>query len=178
MKKSVVLPYERYQQLIQNASNSAPKDPSETILPIETEKPTAGKTIEEIEEPRETKSNKLETEFILACLPKQNRVKALRLLDYVNKHPLIDWNREGNLLVDDKPVEFSHIVDLIHDALNSTKYEPVGYDLFYKHLKGIPQSFINNPRRKSLIGGRLPPPGIPDSKPKPLNVWKAQWKSL
>ena len=169
MKKSVVLPYERYQRLLQNSDNKivSSEEPSTEIVDVITP------------EKFDTPPEKLNPDIIVTCLPKNNRSKALRLLDYINEQPLLNWNRAGNLVVDGKVIENSHIVDLLHDALNPTKHNPVGHELFYTHLDKAPQSLISNPRRKSLKGGNpLPPPGIPVTKPKELNVWKSKWQPL
>ena len=165
MKKSVLLPFDRYQQLLQGTANSSSsvQEPDSQI---------------EGEDKPDYKSDRLNTAVIVACLPKRNRLKAQRLLDYLDKHTPLDWNKDGHLVVENQPIEYSHIVDLLHDALNATRHEPIGYETFYKQLAGAPVSLITNPRRKSMIGGRLPPPGIPITEPKPLNVWKSQWKPL
>lgn len=185
MKKSVVLPYERYQQLLKNSSTT-----SSAVKVHSTEEEAAADVaggaiddsnlIDSIEPKAKQRDEKLRTEIIVACLPKNNRQKALRLLQYIDQHPILDWNESGTLLIEKEPVALSHIVDLLHDALNTTKYEPIGLHEFYTHLGNIPQSLINNPKRKSLIGRgrRLPPPGLPSTQPKPLNTWKAQWTAL
>lgn len=171
MKKSVLIPYERYQQLLQN--NSPP-----TTAQIQTTEPEQLESSEQILN-ESTTARRLDPSVLIACLPKRNRSKAQQLIGYIEKHPILDWNQEGNLAVEQSLVPYSHIVDLLHDALNPTRHEPVGYEAFYKHLKHVPRSLINNPRRKSHLGsGQLPPPGIPVTEPKPLNVWKTSWKSL
>ena len=191
MKKSVVIPYERYQQLLKQQ-----QQPDTTPSDSHREAERAGVKEEETTSTTPTTS-KLNPSVIIACLPKRNRTKAQQLLEFVEKHPKLDWNKEGSLLVDNNIVEFSHIVDLLHDALNQTKHQPAGHQLFYEHLQHVPRSLITNPQRKSLTGSgggggggggastdvprkRLPPPGIPaDAKePKPLNIWKARWKAL
>ena len=172
MKKSVLLPFDRYQQLLNNSPSTQPssKSPPPTAPQVES--------LTEVEEPTPSSSDKLNRAVIVTCLPKRNRQKAQRLLDFIDSHTYLDWNKEGNLLVENQPISYSHIVDLLHDALNTTRYDPVGYDTFYHYLEGVPLSLINNPRRKSMVGGRSPPPGLPNKEPKPLNVWKSQWKVL
>ena len=184
MKKSVVLPYERYQQLMQNSTQHIQQN-IEPDIPVEHLTVTAQtepNTSEELE------TTQLKPDVIIACLPKRNQLKARRLLQYIHDIPKLTWNREGNLVVDKQPIAYSHIVDLLHDALNPTKHDPVGHDIFYAHLDKVPQSLINNSRRKSLIGGgsrsaaaaaaTLPPPGLPATEPRPLNIWKTNWQPL
>lgn len=163
MKKSVVLPFERYQQLLHKSPNTTTLESSSTIEESPIEPPAC---------------DRLSTAVILTCLPKRNRLKGQRLLDFIANDTNLDWNKDGNLLVNNQPIEYSHIVDLLHDALNPTRHNPVGYDAFYNNLGRVPVSLLNNPRRKSMIGGRLPPPGIPATEPIPLNIWKAKWKPL
>lgn len=232
MKKSVLLPFERYQQLLDNSSSSSSSSQleatgesiaaatastspgtttaaSRSVLPEATSTPppppivrgsriAASAQSPPLPPPPPAQSpplvapptsldlyksrNKLAEGVITACLPKRNHFKARRLLDYINRQPHLDWNQAGNLIVDNQTVEYSHIVDLLHDALNSTRSDPVGHDVFYQQLVGVPQSLINNPRRKSLVGNgrrrRLPPPGLPSSQPIPLNAWRTQWQAL
>ena len=223
MKKSVLLPYERYQQLIQDTSSSSGSTTSAAAVTAnpdhkqqqqqqqqvirtpkeedEEEIETPAASVRQLEDHDDddddlnssSRTLKLENDVIVACLPKRNSSKARRLLEYINKHSGLDWNQQGNIIVDsgERTVDFSHIVDLLHDALNATKHNPVGYAEFYKHLNRAPLSLINNQRRKSLIGGgggggvgaavvHMPPPGLPPvSKPsKPLNAWKTEWKPL
>ena len=172
MKKSVVIPYERYQQLMQNQRGAAA---SALVNHQEIKKlpPLDGA------EESKPQIHKLDSSVIVACLPKRNRSKAQQILEYIDKHSQLDWNKQGNLVVDNNSVEYSHVVDLIHDALNPTKHDPVGYESFYRQLQHVPRSLITNPRRKSLIGrGQLPPPGLPATEPKPLNIWKERWKAV
>lgn len=207
MKKSVLLSYDRYQQLLdksntvrpltadKTAAKSAIKDEASSSPPTPaltaSEKPATAAATAAAQD-----SDRLHIDIISACLPKRNRSKAHCLLEYIDQHPKLDWNKDGNLVVEKTPIAYSHIVDLLHDALNPTRHEPpVGYDTFYSQLSAAPRSLINNPRRKSLVGGgrggsaaaaattasppRLPPPGMPDTPARPIdNTWKYQWQAL
>ena len=110
---------------------------------------------------------------------KRDRSKATALLNVVEQNPNLDWNTRGEVLVKDSVIPFSHISDLVRDALHNSRYEPVGCNEFYSTLDNVPLSLISNPNRRILIGGKtlLPPPGIPDKKPVPLNNWTQLWKS-
>ena len=103
MKKSVLLPYERYQQLLQNSGIS--QNVAATISPDVTENATPTLPPQASAEPivhnsLETVATKLNADVIVACLPKRNRFKAKRLLDYIEKHSNLDWNKQGNLTVE------------------------------------------------------------------------------
>ena len=185
MKKSVLIPYERY--LYYQKATQAPGIPSTDV----TESDTSGKEHDPPGSPASVVALdhdstaqpqlKLNKDIIIAHLPKRNKSKAEALLNILDQHPVLGWNERGELLVNKTPVPYSHISDLLHDALNHTKHEAVGCRLFYKHLGSIPQSLINNPSRKALLwGGRgvqLPPIGTPNTEPIPLQDWKVLWKS-
>lgn len=173
MKKSVILPFERYQQLIQGSQSQLPvvSEVEQTISPDKKEVKITPSQPVVVKSSDQITADRLEKDVIVACLPKRNRLKAYRVLDYITNHSSLEWNKDGNLIVEKQPIEYSHIVDLVHDALNSTRHDPVAYDLFYKHLHGIPQSLINNPRRKSLA---LPASTLPETP----NTWKLRWKAL
>ena len=216
MKKSVVIPFERYQELTQQqrattspfasaapattttAATAAAADAvaSTAANPIETKQakaphPRRSAFDDDDDEKRRhlsirtvaalpasaANNSKLHPDVILCCLPAKNRLKAKRLLEHIERHPNLDWNQAGNLLVQGKPIEFSHIVDLLRDALNSTKHEPVGHQDFYANLQSLPQSLVNKHKRK-LASERLPPPGLPAKQPKPVNTWRAKWRQL
>lgn len=176
LKKSVLIPFDRYQyyQSLVNGTNDV------GILPLENgneqaplkQDYTTTTTSEQV-------NAKLKPELILTHLPKRNKARAQSLLSIIDSHPSLDWNARGELLINKQPVEYSHITDLLHDALNNTKYKPVGCDQFYEHLGNVPTSLITNPIRKQLLGGkRLPPPGTPAaSTTKSLNDWSVLWQS-
>ena len=186
MKKSVLIPHERYvyyQNLAKHDATQSLGDAKLSSAPL--------KSVQEADVPQEISeqvvsqtervniSDSIHEDVILAHLPQRNKNKAKALLTIVRNNPKLDWDKTGQLLVQNDVVPFSHITDLLHDALNNTKYDPVGHLEFYGNLGNIPQSLIVNKRRKELLGGKqLPPPGIPDTEPQPLNSWKSQWKAL
>ena len=189
MKKSVLIPHERYvyyQNLAKHDAtrslgdatlSSAPLKNQSVVQEADVQKQSSEQVVSQIETPNN--SDSIHEDVILAHLPQRNKNKAKALLTIVRNNPKLDWDKTGQLLVQNDVVPFSHITDLLHDALNNTKYDPVGHLEFYGNLGNIPQSLIVNKRRKELLGGKqLPPPGIPDTEPQPLNSWKSQWKAL
>ena len=79
MKKSVVLPFDRYQQLLQNSVPLPVTAVAET--PATTQ---ASAQVAPVSVPP-TNSDTLDTDIIIACLPKRNRFKAHRLIDFITK---------------------------------------------------------------------------------------------
>lgn len=170
MKKCVLIPHDRYMYYKSLAKEQTEPAPSTAdVAPVD-------ETIDE--RPIEAIDSKLKPEIIIAQLPRRNKSKAKALLQYLQSHKALDWNQRGELEINKTRVPYSHITDIIHDALNNTKYKPVGCDEFYSHLGCIPKSLITNPARKTLLGGAsLPPPGIPESTPKQFDDWKSLWQS-
>ena len=116
-------------------------------------------------------TSRLEPSVILTYVPKRNQNKASALLNFLQKHDTLDWDSAGRLLVKGNPVEYSHIADLIHDALNHTKYNPAGSEHFYSNLGHVPHSLIVNPRRKRMLTEE---PII--EQPKFKGSWGELWK--
>ena len=56
------------------------------------------------------------------------RAGARQLLDKIKEHrDLLNWNKKGELMYENKPITRSHVVDLVNDMLRHRKeFEPVG----------------------------------------------------
>lgn len=177
-RKMVVIPFEKYERLLKQKPQT---DQSREATPQIT-----------IEEPVEVNSS-LPTPDIISSLPSNIKKRGERLLTALNG--VLKWNEKGEIIIDGEVIPFTHITDLIKDALTSLKtFDPSGSREFYRLIKSsnVPLSLIANPtRRKELTGGgdsepeslkrkldHPPPPGIPDKKPKPLPTKKSSWKSL
>ena len=158
-----------YKSLAKEQTEPVPSTAATEAVPV----------VETIDEPSiESIDSRLKPEIIIAQLPRRNKAKAKALLQYLHSHKTLDWNQRGELEINKTAVPYSHITDIIHDALNNTKYKPVGCDEFYSHLGCVPKSLITNPARKTLLGGAsLPPPGVPESTPKQFDDWKLLWQS-
>ena len=179
MNKSVLIPYDRYiyyKSLVRNKHSTDIENKQSTDT--KEENPTLN-TIDIVDETQSGLAAKLEKEIILTHLPKRDRAKALSLLNVVEQNPNLDWNVRGEILVKNEVIPYSHISDLVRDALRPSRFEPVGCREFYSNLDNTPLSLISNPNRRALVGGKsLPPPGIPDKKAVPLNNWSSLWKKL
>ena len=83
---------------------------------------------------------------VVASVPKALRGKAEQLTRTVLRE--MTWSPNGELMIDDRPVPGTHIVDLINDAVRLRKtFNPIGRDEFVRRLSGInvPQELIGNP---------------------------------
>ena len=174
MKKSVLIPFERYQyyKSLVNEHNLPPEGKAE---------PTINDNKHDTVNITEHKNqDKLKPEIILTHLPKRNKSKALSLLNVIEQNPNLDWNNRGEVLLNGAAIPYSHISDILHDALNATRRtEPAGCQEFYSNLGHIPTSLISNPKRRVLIGERkLPIPEKLDRKINPLTDWSGFWKPL
>lgn len=202
MKKLVLIPFHKYQQLesLRDKARVEEDSPTKTsqLDPNATHEFLPTTTHEDCS----TETNRLDKDLVLCHIGK-NRSKAETLLRYIENSPTLDWNEKGELLVEGKPIVHSHISDIIKDSQTAYKdFEPIGVEEFYKHLSNIPLTIISNPKRRLLIqtGGQNipPPPGQPaviklrelkpevqkpvkrlkTLSPKSMKDWKALWKAL
>ena len=173
MKKSVLIPYDRYLMYknLQRNSNSRDSrtgsgdnnnnndDNAQGFAEAASafNAPVSDASVTQSAPTAEQFSNtgKLDAETIIDYLPKRNRSKGATLLQTIIRNPNLDWNNKGELLVHRKSIPHSHISDLLHDALNNTKNKPIGANEFYANLTNVPLSLVTNPRRRQiLVGGQ------------------------
>lgn len=93
-------------------------------------------------------------EIPLSSFPKKFRGKAELLLDFVKTNPHIDWNERNELVVNNKVVPNTNIIDLLDDLSRpTTRRDPRGIQDFVNTLRNanVPETFIAN--RHRLEGG-------------------------
>ena len=117
MKKSVVIPWDKYQKLIEQE-------------PMEEQK----------EDPV------YNHERIIATVPQKSKSRARALLDLLSQTD-ISWNSDGECVLDGKSVQGSNICDLLKCVLlNYKTFQPKGYDEFIQALasNNVPETLIMN----------------------------------
>jgi hypothetical protein len=196
MKKLVLIPLHKYEQLQNQGVGSIDATDHFENAP-EMKREAEEHEIKEIPKER-NQYMKLDRELILSHIPKYNKRKAEAVLEYIDKAPKLDWNADGELLLDSREIPGSHISDLLRDSCAEYKnFEPVGAEEFYNNLGNIPLSLITNPKRRLLLQKRVgEKPDTPplhktaDSptprKKKPVNktstlnkkTWKQLWRKL
>lgn len=101
------------------------------------------------------KNNSLTPSKILSTVPKTYFKKGESLLNIISlSSNKINWNSEGTVIIDDKRIPGSNIVDLINDLLRPLKrHDPIGWEVFAKALKEIkiPLIYLGNPKRVEYI---------------------------
>lgn len=137
-QKWVVLPWEKYQQLLKDEENSPLEGGSAARLPIED---------------------------LLTSVPKQTRRDAAAILNHLRKSPHLSWNEKGELMVGSSVVPHTHVSDLLKDAFYSYKHwTPEGLETFYRELakSNLPTGLIKNPERRALLERykQAKPPGV------------------
>ena len=146
MKKHVLVPIDRYQALLRKNTDPIPL----TTHSLESEEsPTI------IADDRVTTPSTLSVEDITAMIPKNARHKAASLLQLLDAH--VKWNSRGEIVIDGKVIENSHIADLIKFTVTnhfSKMRAPIGHHTFYKLLDkiNIPRSLLVN-----VAKGRVAP---------------------
>ena len=133
-----------------------------------------------------SQEDKLSDAEILSMLPKRAGAHFGSLLTALKQQGL-DWNRDGELVINEKPIKGSHICDLLHFSRYSVKAEPLGAREVFGTVRSLPKSLLINPKARQLLinsdtqfgGQAVPPPGLPaSSAPRSLATWAEQWKAL
>ena len=88
-------------------------------------------------------------DLIQHALPGKVQCKAGGLLQYLKQYGgnTIKWNQRGQIIVNDKVIEGSHLIDLLRDAMYpKTVHRPIGYETFYQALRALdaPRSLVAN----------------------------------
>lgn len=196
--KVAILPYDRYERL-QKKYSSAKEDSSHENTKINDQLLIDDMSNNDHVKNTENKYN------VLDSLPENLRKKASLLLNYLDTLDTIKWNADGNVIINGKLIEGSHIVDLIRDAIVKTSsYYPIGINEFYSNLKNIPLTLITNKKRlkevqnlkgagsfkpndDTVIEGinKSEPPGIPNKKEialtdflKDKHQFQIQWQTF
>lgn len=95
------------------------------------------------------------TSEILNSIPKTYSKKGEILLNLISfSSNKINWNDNGTVIIDNKQIPGSNIVDLINDSLRPLKRsDPIGWEEFAKALKDIriPLFYLGNPKRIDYI---------------------------
>ncbi len=175
-QKTVLIPFEKYQRLLQVAT----LEPRHIIR--EQQNNTHAATEEQYEhipnDHRPEADKKLEEALIISALPIASQKRAQHLLTFITAQKLFTWNEKGQLVVEGEIHPGTHIIDLIRDSQSTFKKEqPPGSDIFY-HLLGkgnIPLAFIRNTPRHQYLHHQM---SLSSPTPKPQSQAKQrQWLS-
>ena len=125
-----------------------------TPKPVETPKPEESKQSTEEPAPEKSVSTAVEEE-VMKSVPKIYKNGARQLLDKMKENrDVLAWNDKGELVYENKPINGSHVVDLVNDTLRHRKgFEPVGWSVFARGLArmNVPENLVRNPQRQNAI---------------------------
>lgn len=142
--------WNKYQQVLQrflHFSNNL-REPVKipiTDLPVEKEETDAISGEQETD--TQPLSTNLSIEDILESIPKNLRNKSKLLLQQINKNNVIEWDKNGQMSINNKSVQGSNIIDLVNDVIRTRKPTfPKGTDIFLEALKEIntPIEYLGN----------------------------------
>lgn len=152
VQKMVLVPFEKYEKLLKNHNQSSAIN-TVSIPPVQHAATTQVVGDQE---------SKIDSELILAGIPKQYKNKAQALLQYLQSSTALSWNDQGEIIKNGTLVKHSHIADLIKYAMRDYgQAQPVGLNEFRQTLTqlNIPKNLIGNPKIfDSSIS--VKPPGI------------------
>ena len=94
-------------------------------------------------------------EKLLANFPVSIKKKAKTIFDMIqNSKGILDYNNQGELLLDGHVIRGSHITDLVYDILfGKSGFEPRGVEQFLDGLVrlNVPERLIANKTRRSML---------------------------
>ena len=165
MKKSVLLPYDRYQRLLvgmqRDESSTSTSEQDHTSQHGLEDNAHVNEHDTDYQSPTSTASETLTQHFPKSM---QNRMRSL----LVHIQPHVTWNDKGEVTIEEKHIPGSNIVDLIKVHVKDYKnFFPVGKEVFTKLLSAlnVPVSLLAPSARQQLQTGSghdiPPPPGIP-----------------
>ena len=98
--------------------------------------------------PMRTENKIHESSDILDSVPKMYHKKANALLKYLQMDKDVNWDSQGQLIIKEKTIPQSHIVDLVNDGMRSRKHKQhaKGWHELSHHLamKNVPKELIGN----------------------------------
>jgi hypothetical protein len=116
---------------------------------VEEKKNPPGLRDEKTKEKGEEKEvvNKVKVKTILDEIPSKYRVKAERILAYIdlNGGSIINWNSRGRLVYKNMPISGSSMAELLHHLFSAKGKQIVGFSLFKKGLLkiNVPNSLLS-----------------------------------
>jgi hypothetical protein len=159
MKKNVLLPYDRYQRLMNEplqshelvSTDNAASTPNKTDLQ-NAHQANAHSDISTIVpgSPSET---------LVQRFPKSMQSRAKSVLDYIQPH--ITWNEKGEVSIKGREFPGSNIIDLVKVHVKDYKhFDPIGKSAFRAVLTdlNVPTSLLSASVRQQTGEGQLPPP--------------------
>jgi hypothetical protein len=148
MKKLILVPVQKYEQLQRQANSNQ----QVVQIPVEHHSKESERSSQELTKEETSDNEKLDKHLILSHIPKCKKRKAETLLEYINKSPKLDWNALGEMVIEKREIPGSHISDLLRDCFTEYKnFEPVGVQEFYTNIGNIPLSLISNPKRRLTL---------------------------
>ena len=94
-------------------------------------------------------TNSIKPQELMSSIPKMYRNKAQGLIQYLQSDKDVDWDDQGHIYVDQKKIDKTHILDLIHDAMRLRKkaHRPHGWHELSSHLRkrNVPRELVGNP---------------------------------
>ena len=101
--------------------------------------------------PRDNNSVEMSTSRVVNSVPKHLRNKAELLMNYIKDIPNVSWDEKNQLIVENKVVEGTNVIDLANDLLRERKsvQPPKGWTILANALKtsNVPREVIGNPVR-------------------------------
>ena len=184
VEKMILIPMDRYKRM-QALLNEGSKELS---VPHPLNDPST-ESVHRVDQQGE--GEPLDSEIIMASIPKQFRYKVKAILAYIQRdsYHLMNWNEKGELIYRGKVIQGSHISDFLKSTQRLYKsFTPVGETMFRHGLAElhVPVSLLGNQLRpmeassskQKLLETTPRPPVPPGIRHNPIRRRTVKWISI
>ena len=134
MKKSVLLPFERYEYLLNKAELSE-KRIDDYATSEKQEKTTAAHSPLQLSHERQSVNDE-----ISACFPIGFRNEVDMLLTSINNSDCVSYDDNGMLYLNGQPIHGMHVSDLLHRIIDFTQSQPINDECTSKQQQQCKQN--------------------------------------
>lgn len=159
LDRTGMTPYDKvqeYNQILQRYLtfyNKTTKRPM-TVKVLQDQRPV-NEGPDDQQQPQDEDDAPVSTEKLLVNFPVSVKKKAQTFFKMIkDSKGVLDFNEQGELLVDGEVIEGSHVSDLVYDVLfGKTGFEPRGMQEFLKGLVrlNVPERLIHNKNRRTML---------------------------
>ena len=96
--------------------------------------------------------------FFIEWIPAVQRIRALKLVQFLNECQGIEWSEHGRVSIDGEPIPYSQIAELVKYTLKAAGEKPTGWREFSEFLQAskVPKSLVGNKALKSALDSPYP----------------------
>lgn len=104
----------------------------------------------QLKPPPETHLSSAVEDQVIQFMPMAHKTRAIDLMNRIKRSEDLSWNDKGEFVYQGKPIENTHMVDLVGDVMRARKnVKPFGWETFANALSklNIPEEMVGNKER-------------------------------